>query len=160
VNKLSLKSNSVVEIRINNQPYRSINLTNMTYACLRIGHVWQPFIMILYGRSGSHLSLVHIFHAIPHAGLSMGGPYTIPMLISRGMVGYHPITTIIELHRFTRPYKSGMQSIHNQMLIQALTTNGPQSTHARATTLEPRISTYHSPSFPSDDTPLSTSCPA
>jgi hypothetical protein len=55
--------------------------------------------------------------AIPHAGLSMGGPYTIPMLISRGMVGYCPIITIIELRRFTGPHKSSMRSIHNQMLI-------------------------------------------
>jgi hypothetical protein len=79
---------------------------------------------------------VHIFHVIPHAGLSVGGPYTIPMLISKGMVGYRPTTTIIDLCRFTGPHKSGMQSVHNQMLIQGSTTNGPQSIEVEATTLE------------------------
>jgi hypothetical protein len=97
---------------------------------------------------------------IPHVGQSVGGPYTIPVLISRGMVGYRPTTTIIKLRRFTRPHKSNIQSVHNQMLIQGSTTNGPRSTQAGATTLEPRISTSLSPTFPSDDTPLFPSCPA
>jgi hypothetical protein len=65
------------------------------------------------------------FHVIPHAGLSLGGPYTIPMLISRGMVGYCPTTTIIELCWFTGPHKSSMRSVHNQILVQGSTTNGP-----------------------------------
>jgi hypothetical protein len=160
VNKLSLISESVVKIQINNQPCRGINLTNTTYAHPRTGNVWQPFTMIPYGRSGSHLSLVHDFHMIPHAGLSVGSPYTIPMLISRGMVGYRPTTTTIELRRFTRPHKSGMQLVHNQMLVQGFTMNGPQSTQDGNTTLEPRISTSLSPTFPYDDTPLSPSCPA
>jgi hypothetical protein len=89
----------------------------------------------------------------------MGGPYTIPMLISRGMVGYHPTATIIELVGLPGPSIAYMRSAHNQMLIQGSTTSVPQSTQAGATTLEPQISTYHSPSFPSYDTPLSPSCP-
>jgi hypothetical protein len=52
------------------------------------------------------------------------------MFISREMVGYHSTTTIIELRRFTGAYKSGMRSVHNQMLIQGFTTNDPQSTQA------------------------------
>jgi hypothetical protein len=40
---------------------------------------------------------VHVFDAIPHTGLSVGGPHIIPLNISRGMVGYHPTTTIIEI---------------------------------------------------------------
>jgi hypothetical protein len=28
--------------------------------------------------SWAHLTLVHVFHAIPHSGLSVGGPCTIP----------------------------------------------------------------------------------
>jgi hypothetical protein len=103
---------------------------------------------------------MHVFYAIPHVGLSVDGPYTIPMLISRGMVGYRPTTTIIELHRFTGPHKSGMWSVHNQILIQWSTTNGPQSIQMRTITLEHRISTSFSPTFPSDDTSLSPSCPA
>jgi hypothetical protein len=71
---------------------------------------------------------VHIFHAIPHARLSMVGPYTILMLISRGMVGYHPTTIINKLCRFTGPHKSGMWPVHNQMLVQGCTMNGLQST--------------------------------
>jgi hypothetical protein len=102
----------------------------------------------------SHLSLVHDFHAIPHAGQSVGCPYTIPMLISRGMVGYRPTTTIIEQRRFTKPYKSGMRLVHNQMLIQGSTMNGPQLTQAGATTLKPQISTSLSPTFPYNNTPL------
>jgi hypothetical protein len=97
---------------------------------------------------------------VSHAGLSVGDPYTISILISRGMVGFHPTTTIIEVHWDTRPHKSSMRSVHNQMLIQGSTTNGPQSTQAGATTLEPRISISLSPTFPTDDTPLSPSCPA
>jgi hypothetical protein len=57
-------------------------------------------------------------------------------------------------------HKSSMRSVHNQILIQASTTNGPQSIQPRATTLEPRISAYQSPSFASDGTPLYPSCPA
>jgi hypothetical protein len=135
------------EIRINNQSYKGINLTNTTYACLWTGHIWQSYATISWGRSGSHLSLVHVFHTIPHTGLSVGGLYTIPVLISRGMVGYRPTTTIIEIRWFTEPHKFGMRSVHNQMLIQGSTTNGPQSTQVGATTLEPRVSTYHSPSL-------------
>jgi hypothetical protein len=95
---------------------------------------------------------------IPHSGLSMGGPYAIMMLISRGMVGYHLTTIIIELRQFTGPHKSSIWLVHNQMLLQGSTTNGPQSTQTVATTLEPRISTYNSPTFPSNDTPVSHSC--
>jgi hypothetical protein len=160
VNKLSLISDSVTEIRINNQPYRGIQLTNMTWVHLRIGYVCQPFTMIPYGGSGSHLSRVHFFHVIPHSGLSVGGPYTIRMLISTGMVGYHPTTTITKLCWFTGLHKSDMRSVHNQILIQGSTTNGPQSAQARAITLEPRISTSLSPTIPTDDTSLSPSCPA
>jgi hypothetical protein len=103
---------------------------------------------------------VHIFHTIPHSRLSMGDPYTIPMLISREIVGYRPTTIIIELCRFTGPHKFSMRSVHNQMLSQKSTMNGPQSTQVGATTLEPRISTSLFLTFPSDDTPLSPSCPA
>jgi hypothetical protein len=65
---------------------------------------------------------------IPHAGLSVGDPYTIPVLISRGMLGYRPTNTIIELRQFIRPHKFDMRSVHNQMLIQGSTTNCHQST--------------------------------
>jgi hypothetical protein len=107
VNKLSLIiSESVTEIRINKQPCGGINLTNMTYTRPRICHVWQPFTMTSYGRSRSHLSLVHVFHVIPHTGLSVGGPYTIPLNISRAMVGYRSTTTIIQLRRITGSHKA------------------------------------------------------
>jgi hypothetical protein len=130
VNKLSLISKSVAEIQINNQPCRGINLTNTTYTRPRIGHVWQPFTTILYGRFGSHLYLVHVFHVIPHYRLSVGGSYTIPLNISRGMVEYRLTVIIIELRQFTGPHKSSMWSVHNQMLAQGSSMNGPQSTQA------------------------------
>jgi hypothetical protein len=87
-------------------------------------------------------------------------PYTIPMLICKGIVGYRPTATIIELVSLPAPSITDMWSVHDQMLVQGSTTNGPQLTQAGDTTLEPRISTYHSPSFPSDDAFLSPSCPA
>jgi hypothetical protein len=121
-------------------------------------HIWQPFATISYGRSGSHLSLVHVFHMISHTGLSVGGPYSIPVNISRGKVGYRPTTTIIKLHRFTRPHKSSMRSIHNQMLVQGSTMNGPQLTQVGAITLESQISTSFSLTLPSKDITLSPSC--
>jgi hypothetical protein len=106
-----------------------------------------------------HLSLVHVFHAILHTGLSVGDTYTIPLNISRGMVGYRPTTTIIELRQFTGPHKSSMRSVQNQVLDQGSSMNGRQSTQAGATTLEPQISNNHSLTFPSEDTPLFPSCP-
>jgi hypothetical protein len=33
-------------------------------------------------QTGSHLSLVHVFHMIPHTGLSVGGPCTILVYIT------------------------------------------------------------------------------
>jgi hypothetical protein len=41
-------------------------------------------------RAESHLSLVHIFHAIPHAGLSVGDAYTILIYITVGDVRDRP----------------------------------------------------------------------
>jgi hypothetical protein len=41
-------------------------------------------------RAGLHLSLADIFHVIQHAGLSMGGPHTIPVYITVGEVGDRP----------------------------------------------------------------------
>jgi hypothetical protein len=59
-----------------------------------------------------------------------------------------PTTTIIELHQFNGPHKSNMLSVHNQMLAQGSTTNGPQSTQVRATTLELQISKKPLPILP------------
>jgi hypothetical protein len=58
--------------------------------------------------------------------------------ISRGMVGYHPTTTTIEQHWFTGPNKLSMQS-RFQFEWSSIDIGG-------GTTLEVRISTYHSPS--------------
>jgi hypothetical protein len=108
---------------MNKQHYTGINLTNMRYAHPWTEHVWQPFATISYDQFGSHFSLVHIFHVIPHAGLFVGGPYTIPMLISRGMVAYHLTTIIIEQRQFTGPHKCSMRLVHNKMLVQESTMN-------------------------------------
>jgi hypothetical protein len=66
----------------------------------------------------------------------VGGLYTISLNIARGMVGYRPTTTIIELRQFTGPHKSSMQSVHNQVHAQGSTMNDPQLTQVEATTLE------------------------
>jgi hypothetical protein len=50
-------------------------------------------------------------HTIPHTRLSVGGPYTISVNISRGMVGYRPTTIVIELCRFTGSHKASMCSL-------------------------------------------------
>jgi hypothetical protein len=133
VNKLSLISKTIAEIRIKNQLCKGIYLTNMIYACPRTYHVWQPFAIISQDQSGSHLSLVHVFHMIPYTGLSMASLYTIPLNISSGMVGYRPTTTIIKLCRYTGPHKSSMRS--------SIDTGG-------ATTLELWISNKPLPVFP------------
>jgi hypothetical protein len=54
---------------------------------------------------------VHVFHTVPHDGLSVCGPYTIPVNISTGMVGYHPTTIMIELRRFTGSHKASKWSV-------------------------------------------------
>ena len=71
-------------------------------------------------RSRSHLSLVHVFHAIPHSGLSVGGPCTIPV----ASTGHHcrngevsSNSTTISVTRFTRPHKSSMRQYTTQILF-------------------------------------------
>jgi hypothetical protein len=88
------------------------------HTCSRTGHIWQPFKKTSQGRSRSHLSLVHIFHTIPHIGLFVGGLYTIPVNISKGMVGYRPTTKIIKLCRFTGNHKMSMRSVQFKYLLK------------------------------------------
>jgi hypothetical protein len=109
---------SDVEIWINKQPCKGVNLTNMTYVHPRTCHVWQSFATTSQGRSRSHLSLVQVFHAIPHTALSVGGPYTVLLNISSGMVGYCPTTTIIEQRQFIGSHKASMQSIQFKYLLK------------------------------------------
>jgi hypothetical protein len=41
-------------------------------------HEWQQFMTTTKESSWAHLTQVHVFHVIPHPGLSVGGPCTIP----------------------------------------------------------------------------------
>jgi hypothetical protein len=61
----------------------------------------------------------------PLSWLFVGGMYTIPMLISRGMMGYCLISVIIELRQFTEPNKFDIRSVHNQTVVQEFTMNSP-----------------------------------
>jgi hypothetical protein len=61
---------------------------------------------------------VHVFYAIPHIGLSVGGPCTIPVNTSKEMVGYHSTTTSFELHQFTRSHKASMWSVQIKYLLK------------------------------------------
>jgi hypothetical protein len=90
----------------------------MAYTCLWTGHIWQSFTMTSHIWFESRTSLVHVFHTIPHTGLSLGSPYTIPVNISIGTVGYCTTTTIIKLHRFTGSNKDRMQSVHFKYLLK------------------------------------------
>jgi hypothetical protein len=56
------------------------------------------------------------FHVIPHTILSVCGPYTIPVNISKGMVWYRPTTTIIKLYRFTKSHEAIMRSVQFKYL--------------------------------------------
>jgi hypothetical protein len=90
----------------------------------------------------------------------VGGPYTIPNLITRGMVRYRPTATIIELCRFTRSiYQHAVNTVRYLLTIGPKWYN-PQSTQMGATTLVPRIYTCHTLTYPSDDTRLSLTCPS
>jgi hypothetical protein len=61
---------------------------------------------------------VHVFYVIPYTRVSVGGSYTIPVNISRGMVGYNPMTIIIELRWFTGSHKASMRLVQFRYLLQ------------------------------------------
>jgi hypothetical protein len=55
-----------------------------------------------------HHTQVHIFHVIPHSGLSLGGPCTIPYTLERyGSMASNSATD--EATKFAEPHKSYMR---------------------------------------------------
>jgi hypothetical protein len=100
---------------------------------------------------------VHVFYTIPHTGLSVGDPYTIPVYISRGMVRYRLSTTIIELRCLLDPIKSTCGQYCSSTCSGFHYERSSINT-GEATTFEPRISTSLSSTFPSNDTTLFPIC--
>jgi hypothetical protein len=90
----------------------------------------------------------------------VGGPYTIPINISRGTVGYLPTTTIIKLCQFTGPHKASMHSVQFKYLLEVplrtvLNRHRRGGYHLGASNIHNPL-----PTFPYEDTLLSPSCPA
>jgi hypothetical protein len=68
---------------------------------------WPQFTTMIKELSRAHLTLVHIFHTIPHSGLSVGGPCTIPYTPERyGRVLSNSVTD--EATKFAWSHKSRM----------------------------------------------------
>jgi hypothetical protein len=67
----------------------------------------------------SHLFLVHIFHMIPHTGLSVGGLYTIPVYIIAGEVRNHPTQRLLKLLSLWDPINPICVSTKSNLLIEA-----------------------------------------
>jgi hypothetical protein len=87
--QVSLISRGFMEIRINLHlaSEKPDNTTHMSYKGTTGSHSSRQRSK---SRVGSHLSLVHVFHMIPHARISVGGPYTILVYIAIREVRDHP----------------------------------------------------------------------
>jgi hypothetical protein len=71
-------------------------------------HEWPQLVRMIRESTGSHLSLVHVFHVIPHARLSVGVPVHYPGIhhCRRGEGSSNSVT--IEATKFVGPHKSRM----------------------------------------------------
>jgi hypothetical protein len=81
---------------------------NMTYAQSLEPYVWQQFTMTIKESIQTHLTLVHVFHAMSRRA-SLSGTYTIPVYITTGMVGYCLTQRPSELLSLRDPHKSHMR---------------------------------------------------
>jgi hypothetical protein len=105
--QVSLMSEGFTDIQINLHLARkkSDNTTHMSNEGTMSGHSsWQRS----KSWTGSHLSLVHVFHTIAHTGLSVGDLYTIPVYITAPEVRDRPTRVTVKATKFTRPHKSYM----------------------------------------------------
>jgi hypothetical protein len=100
-NKSSPISEGVIEIRINNQPCKGINLTTR-YTQAQRHHVWQPFATWSKGRAGSYLTLVLSSTRMPR-WTHRGWPDTILYNIHKE-VGYRPTQRHAKLLSLRIPY--------------------------------------------------------
>jgi hypothetical protein len=70
--------------------------------------------------SWAHLTLVHVFYMMPHSGLSVGGPCTIPYTTKRyGRVSFNSAND--EATKFVRPHKSRMRQYIIELAHQGQT---------------------------------------
>jgi hypothetical protein len=119
-NKLSPISEGVVEIRINTQPCKGINLTTW-HTQARRHHEWQPFTIQSKSRAGSYLTLVLSFTRMPQRTHS-GWPDIIPYNIHKE-VGYRPTRRHAKLLSLGIPYVS-YAPVHSMFFHQGLTDVG------------------------------------
>jgi hypothetical protein len=146
VNKPSPMSEGVVEIRINNQPCKGINLTIQHMQAQR-HHEWQPFTTWSKSRAGSYLTLVPSSTRMPRQ-THRGWPDTIPYNIHKE-VGYRLTRRHAKLLSLGIPYVP-YAPVHFKCLF-----NRAQPTRALIDTGgsyhlgAPNIRSDHSSSFPS-----------
>jgi hypothetical protein len=100
-NKPSPISEGVMEIRINNQPCKGINLTTRHTQAWR-HHEWKPFTTQSKSRVGSYLTLVPSSTHMPR-WTHRGWPDTIPYNIHQE-VGYRPTRRHTKLLSLGIPY--------------------------------------------------------
>jgi hypothetical protein len=66
-------------------------------------------------RAKSHLSLVRVFHAIPHSGISTSGSYNIPIYIPAEEVRYYPTQRPLKLLSLRDPINPVYISIYSML---------------------------------------------
>jgi hypothetical protein len=104
-----------MEIRINIHLAKEITRQHDTRGSQR-HYEWPQFTMTITELSHAHLTLVHVFHMIPHWA-SMGSPHTIPYTSVRyGKVSSNSAT--VEATKFAVPHKFLM----HQYIINAWST--------------------------------------
>jgi hypothetical protein len=134
------------------------NLTHTTYTRPRAGHIWQPFTKLPRGRNRSATPGMMFWFSLGLFGLTIVLGYLIlPPFWQPWSSGYSSSKCSLSYVDLLSPiYQHVVSTIwyllnRAKMIRSLIDTDG-------TTTLEPRISTYHSLTLSSDDTPLSPSC--
>jgi hypothetical protein len=113
-------SEGAMEIQINSQPIKGINLTTRHKRARRAS--WVATVHdVIKEMIRAHLTLVHVFHVIPRWA-SMGGPHPPhPSALSWCTpIRYGSITSISVTHdatKFAGPQKIPYAPVHNQSLF-------------------------------------------
>jgi hypothetical protein len=110
-------SEGFTEIRINLHLAREIsdNTTHVSHEGTTNSHSSRHRSK---SQAGLHLFLVHVFHVIPHAGLSMGVSYTIPIYITAWEVRDHPTRRPPKLLSLRDPINLVCVSTKSNLLIR------------------------------------------
>jgi hypothetical protein len=157
LNKPSPMSEGVLEIRINNQPYKVINLTTRHTHAQR-----APRVATIHDEVEetirAHLTLVHVFHAYA----SVDTPWVAHALSHFTSIRYGRIASVSAAHNATQ-FGDSMSRMHQyiQMLVQQGSTD--TGLNRLRWGLPPRSSEYQIrplPFLPIQYSPFSCNCPA